>query len=148
MYRSPPPLGNNNRITYPQSSSYPQNRSHLFYDYCKRHGHTRDKCYKIHGYPQNFKFTRGKNTGSIDNVHTNEAEKGYYEEKHETKREGKMNLLMDQYEQLLNLLGNLQSRKGPFLKSPLEIGRIRNGCIFYAQSVTLVAHLLLVTVSV
>nr|XP_016458147.1 PREDICTED: uncharacterized protein LOC107781862 [Nicotiana tabacum] len=27
--------------------------------YCKKPGHTIDKCYKLHGYPPNFKFTKG-----------------------------------------------------------------------------------------
>ncbi|XP_018624406.2 uncharacterized protein [Nicotiana tomentosiformis] len=27
--------------------------------YCKKPGHTLDKCYKLHGYPPNFKFTKG-----------------------------------------------------------------------------------------
>ncbi|XP_075101686.1 uncharacterized protein LOC142177120 [Nicotiana tabacum] len=27
--------------------------------YCKKPGHTIDKCYKLHGYPSNFKFTKG-----------------------------------------------------------------------------------------
>ncbi|XP_019260484.1 PREDICTED: uncharacterized protein LOC109238464 [Nicotiana attenuata] len=41
----------------------------MFCDDCKRQGHTKDKCYKLHGFPQNFKFTRGKNTASAANVH-------------------------------------------------------------------------------
>ncbi|XP_009760805.1 uncharacterized protein [Nicotiana sylvestris] len=27
--------------------------------YCKKPSHTIDKCYKLHGYPPNFKFTKG-----------------------------------------------------------------------------------------
>ncbi|XP_070057790.1 uncharacterized protein [Nicotiana tomentosiformis] len=27
--------------------------------YCKKSGHTIEKCYKLHGYPPNFKFTKG-----------------------------------------------------------------------------------------
>ncbi|XP_075074682.1 uncharacterized protein LOC107767956 [Nicotiana tabacum] len=28
--------------------------------YCKKPGHTIEKCYKLHGFPPNFKFTKGK----------------------------------------------------------------------------------------
>lgn len=41
----------------------------LFCDYCKKKsGHTKEICYRLHGFPQNIKFTRGKNTTSIANV--------------------------------------------------------------------------------
>ncbi|XP_009611808.1 uncharacterized protein [Nicotiana tomentosiformis] len=66
------------------------NKGRLFCDYCKRPGHIREKCYKLHGYPQgssynnqnfnrtntqpynqgnnqNHKFNKGK--GSVANVH-------------------------------------------------------------------------------
>ncbi|GAB4851720.1 hypothetical protein Ancab_039938 [Ancistrocladus abbreviatus] len=32
----------------------------LVCSYCKKQGHTVDKCYRIHGFPANFKFTKGK----------------------------------------------------------------------------------------
>nr|XP_033507979.1 uncharacterized protein LOC104118433 [Nicotiana tomentosiformis] len=31
----------------------------LICKYCKKLGHTIEKCYKLHGYPSNFKFTKG-----------------------------------------------------------------------------------------
>ncbi|XP_070036048.1 uncharacterized protein [Nicotiana tomentosiformis] len=31
----------------------------LTYKYCKKPCHTIDRCYKLHGYPSNFKFTKG-----------------------------------------------------------------------------------------
>ncbi|XP_075076356.1 uncharacterized protein LOC107778556 [Nicotiana tabacum] len=34
--------------------------SNLFYKYCKKPGHLIDKCYKLHGFPTNFKFTKGR----------------------------------------------------------------------------------------
>lgn len=34
--------------------------SNLFCDYCKINGHTKDKCFKLHGYPQGHKFHQGK----------------------------------------------------------------------------------------
>ncbi|XP_019261720.1 PREDICTED: uncharacterized protein LOC109239589 [Nicotiana attenuata] len=32
----------------------------LFRKYCKKHGHIIDKCYKLHGFPTNFKFTKSR----------------------------------------------------------------------------------------
>ncbi|XP_019230465.1 PREDICTED: uncharacterized protein LOC109211384 [Nicotiana attenuata] len=32
--------------------------------YCKKPGHTIEKCYKLHGFPPNFKFTKGKKFGT------------------------------------------------------------------------------------
>ncbi|XP_019266226.1 PREDICTED: uncharacterized protein LOC109243706 [Nicotiana attenuata] len=34
-------------------------RSSLICKYCKKPGHSIEKCYKLHGFPQNFKFTKG-----------------------------------------------------------------------------------------
>ncbi|XP_016436935.2 uncharacterized protein LOC107763039 [Nicotiana tabacum] len=40
------------------STSYKTNKNNLFCDYCNYKGHTRDTCYKLHGYPSNFKPKR------------------------------------------------------------------------------------------
>ena len=40
-------------------------RSSLFCDHCKRPGHSIDKCYKIHGYPQQYKFKGGRKTVAL-----------------------------------------------------------------------------------
>ncbi|XP_019252784.1 PREDICTED: uncharacterized protein LOC109231589 [Nicotiana attenuata] len=41
------------------------NKPRPFCDYCKKLGHTKDKCYKLHGYPQNFgnSYTQNSNRG-------------------------------------------------------------------------------------
>ncbi|TMW83883.1 hypothetical protein EJD97_000536, partial [Solanum chilense] len=44
-------------------TSKPPNKSNLFCDYCKRTGHIKDKCYRLHGFTPDFKFTKGKNAG-------------------------------------------------------------------------------------
>jgi len=46
------------------SGSKPPNKSHLFCEYCKKYVHTRDKCYRLHGFPEDFKFTKGKNAAA------------------------------------------------------------------------------------
>ncbi|XP_070014770.1 uncharacterized protein [Nicotiana sylvestris] len=58
------------------------NRPRPFCNYCKRQGHTKDKCYKLHGYPQvsikdhnnnnNTRFNKGRNV--IANAVTNVEE--------------------------------------------------------------------------
>lgn len=32
----------------------------MFCKYCKKRGHLIDKCYKLHGFPSNFKFSKGR----------------------------------------------------------------------------------------
>ncbi|XP_015166093.1 uncharacterized protein [Solanum tuberosum] len=39
------------------------NMSNLFCNHCKKTGHIKEKCYKLHDFPPNFKFTKGKNAG-------------------------------------------------------------------------------------
>ncbi|XP_075081987.1 uncharacterized protein LOC142166492 [Nicotiana tabacum] len=36
------------------------NKSNMFFNYCKKLGHTIDKCYRIVGFPPDFKFTKSK----------------------------------------------------------------------------------------
>ncbi|KAL3330279.1 hypothetical protein AABB24_034231 [Solanum stoloniferum] len=67
VYRGPPNQSQHVNITY----LFPDiNKANLFYDYCKKARHTEDKCYRLHGFPQNFKFTRGRNSGSAGTAHT------------------------------------------------------------------------------
>ncbi|XP_019229937.1 PREDICTED: uncharacterized protein LOC109210912 [Nicotiana attenuata] len=42
-------------------NAYKPRRSNLFCDYCNYKGHTRETCYKIHGYPSDFKMRRKAN---------------------------------------------------------------------------------------
>lgn len=52
--RSAGPLGPYGR------GNYNGKNGHLFCDYCKWKGHTRETCYKLHGFPEDFK-TKTKN---------------------------------------------------------------------------------------
>lgn len=36
-----------------------------FCDYCKNNGHTKDKCYKLHGFPQSHKHSQGKRVACV-----------------------------------------------------------------------------------
>ncbi|XP_070017979.1 uncharacterized protein [Nicotiana sylvestris] len=44
--------------------SFDQNKSPLLCKYCKKPGYLVDRCYKLHGFPPNFKFTKGKQTAA------------------------------------------------------------------------------------
>ena len=49
--------------SYPSSAKRPgvdSRKSNLQCNYCKKPGHLIDKCYKLHGFPADFKFTKGK----------------------------------------------------------------------------------------
>lgn len=50
------------------SNSNSNGKSRPFYDYCKKLGHTKDKCFKIYGYPQ---------FNSNGNVHNNNNQNKY-----------------------------------------------------------------------
>ncbi|XP_016503224.2 uncharacterized protein LOC107821304 [Nicotiana tabacum] len=80
-------------------SSYPPPRGRMFCDYCKNPGHTRDNCYRIHEFPQDFKFTKGRNVASAANVHVDSEE---MEEGNQS--QGLQSLTKEQYNQLLSLL--------------------------------------------
>ncbi|KAH0683296.1 hypothetical protein KY290_021892 [Solanum tuberosum] len=88
------------------------NKSNLFCEYCKRTVHTKDRCYKLHGYPANTRNPRGRGSGSAANVHSSEDDRSQCEETPEQGRQMPLNLSKGQYEQLLNLLGTLQVGNG------------------------------------
>nr|XP_010315068.1 uncharacterized protein LOC104645378 [Solanum lycopersicum] len=79
----------------------------MFCEYCKRTGHVKDRCYKLHGYPSNTRNPRGRGKGSAANVHTSEGDGNKCEENFEQGKQMPVNLSKGQYEQLLNLLGNM-----------------------------------------
>nr|XP_016503252.1 PREDICTED: uncharacterized protein LOC107821335 [Nicotiana tabacum] len=67
--------GNNNRnntgggnTSYKTRNNYNCRRPALQCDYCKLKGHTRDSCYKLHGYPADFKYRK---KGGTPNTYAN-----------------------------------------------------------------------------
>ncbi|XP_049398988.1 uncharacterized protein LOC125862912 [Solanum stenotomum] len=83
----------------------------MFCDYCKRPGHIKDKCYRLHGFPPNFKFTKGRNTASAAAVlgESNEALDSHLDEPGTLRTDGNLTLTKEQQTQLLHLLGSFQS---------------------------------------
>ncbi|XP_019225848.1 PREDICTED: uncharacterized protein LOC109207393 [Nicotiana attenuata] len=54
------PPGSNTQRQYVQRVNFDQANGNLFYRYCKKNGHSIDKCFKLHGFPPDFKFTKRK----------------------------------------------------------------------------------------
>ncbi|XP_070049888.1 uncharacterized protein [Nicotiana tomentosiformis] len=84
----------------------------LFCFYYKKRGHTKEKCYRLHGFPQNFKFTRSRNTASATNVHGGSQEIlprefDVADNRGQNQNHNAPNLTKEQYNQLLNLLEKL-----------------------------------------
>ncbi|XP_059302330.1 uncharacterized protein LOC132054306 [Lycium ferocissimum] len=64
------PNYSHNQSTYPQKPNYSQNQFNysqnqgLYYKYCKRSGHSIEKCHRLHRYPSDFQFNKGKKTAA------------------------------------------------------------------------------------
>ncbi|XP_019237846.1 PREDICTED: uncharacterized protein LOC109217992 [Nicotiana attenuata] len=106
------------RINFDQSKG---NLSNLFCKYCKKPGHLVDKGYKLHGFPPNFKFTKGKRiavnvtTESEFSNDSNPNSSGFTPNVNSgimVSSEGQMSsihgLTQQQYTQLMNLLQQSQ----------------------------------------
>ncbi|KAH0774314.1 hypothetical protein KY290_011451 [Solanum tuberosum] len=102
--------GNSNTNVFRRNSS--TGRSSLFCDFCKKTGHTKDRCYKLHGYPTNSKFSKGKSANSVANVCASEVDRNQCEDQNDLSKQMPLNLSKGQYEQLLNLLGSLHANHG------------------------------------
>ncbi|KAH0669636.1 hypothetical protein KY285_023797 [Solanum tuberosum] len=64
-------------------------------------GHTKDRCYKLHGYPSNPRLQKGKGTVFAANVCASDVNRHQTEEEPKLRRQMPLNLSKDQYEQLL-----------------------------------------------
>ncbi|XP_019244384.1 PREDICTED: uncharacterized protein LOC109224252 [Nicotiana attenuata] len=138
-----------------QKVSFDQNKSSLLCKYCKKPGHFIDKCYKLHGFPPNFKFTKGRRTAANVEVQRSACatESGPVSTESPVDSNSVIpGLSKDQYAQLLMLLqqhhiseslsqSNLMASanfagivpspdcvgKAPSMKRPLEIGKQDHG---------------------
>ncbi|KAK8327221.1 hypothetical protein V6Z12_A11G168200 [Gossypium hirsutum] len=74
-------------------------------DYCKVKGHKRESCYKLIGFPPNFKFTKCKSTGSIAyQVGSTKLPSGSSSTSISASLHSAPVLTSEQYQQILNLL--------------------------------------------
>ncbi|XP_055817477.1 uncharacterized protein LOC129886706 [Solanum dulcamara] len=125
---------NANKNTYPIPDV---NKANFFCDYCKKFGHTENKCYRLHDFPQNFKFTRGRNSGSAANAHTkcevpldNIAGNHSHNPSH-----GTQSLTKDQYDHLVRLLENVQVQ-GTSGSTKDTLDNIMSGAVNFAGPFT------------
>ncbi|KAH0754817.1 hypothetical protein KY290_025087 [Solanum tuberosum] len=105
-------INTGNRSSQPHKGSSSGLR--LFYDYCKKPGHIKDKCYKLYGFPPNFKFTKRKNITSVASVHTGSIEPPTGQQESTTSQDGAggssgpsntlQHLTKEQHGQLMHLL--------------------------------------------
>ncbi|XP_015170359.1 uncharacterized protein [Solanum tuberosum] len=102
-------------------TSRPSSKSNLFCDYCKKTGHIREKCYRLHGFPPDFKFTKGRNAGTAANANgfSEDMLGDIFEKGHDVgKGKGKLHeqsnsmLTKQQFNQLVNLLDHIQVQGG------------------------------------
>ncbi|OIT35231.1 hypothetical protein A4A49_59315, partial [Nicotiana attenuata] len=101
-----------------------------FCDYCKKLGHTKDKCYKVHGYPQNFgnsytqnsyrgqnlnqaeRFNKGRRIVASMQGTSSEAMSTGKDKSEDGNEVGQINLSKEQYGQILSLLQHFQIGTG------------------------------------
>ncbi|XP_075074557.1 uncharacterized protein LOC142162140 [Nicotiana tabacum] len=110
---------NNFRTNYTPNSNFPNtNRSRPFCDYCKRVGHTKYKCFKLHGYPQtsnnnqNPRYNRNKRV--VADAHSNLSDEisARTEEFGPKDENQNLNLSKEQYSQLINILQHFNTSSG------------------------------------
>jgi len=111
----------NSNNTYPISDV---NKANLFCDYCKKTGHIEAKCYRKHGFPPNFKFTNGRNSGSAALAHSNC-------EMQTDPSQGTQGLTQYQYDHLVKLLENTQIQ-GTAGSTKDSVGNIMDGAVNFA----------------
>ncbi|XP_019257842.1 PREDICTED: uncharacterized protein LOC109236073 [Nicotiana attenuata] len=59
---------NNGHKPYPQKVNIDAKRGNLVCEHCKKHGHFVEKCYKLHGFPSDFKFIKGRKSSACTQV--------------------------------------------------------------------------------
>ncbi|XP_019223468.1 PREDICTED: uncharacterized protein LOC109205244 [Nicotiana attenuata] len=60
--------------SFPQKVNFDIKSTTLVCKYCKKTRHSVDKCYKLHGFPSDFKFTKGRKSNACAQVDTSTSE--------------------------------------------------------------------------
>ncbi|XP_070021939.1 uncharacterized protein LOC142177609 [Nicotiana tabacum] len=92
---------------YIQRVNFDQTKSNLVCKYCKKPEHLIEKCYKLHGFPPNFKFTKGKRIAGnveVQNLGVNSDSTNLPSECPPDSASLVPGLTKEQYTQLLHLL--------------------------------------------
>ncbi|XP_075076559.1 uncharacterized protein LOC142163198 [Nicotiana tabacum] len=109
--------------------------------YCKKSGHTVAKCYKLHGFPSDFKFTKNKRVAA--SVHMDFTPETPPLSDPQQVVDAPHDFSKEQYAHILSPFSRPNSHPlfqhhhhhlllmpiltGPSLKRPLEIGRVKHG---------------------
>ncbi|KAH0730463.1 hypothetical protein KY289_001651 [Solanum tuberosum] len=99
--------GNNQTLN--QYANIDTRRNNSFCSYCKKQGHVKEKCYKLVGYPQSFKFNKPKRGYGNGQVNASITE----DEKNGNSTPGGMTsqgFTSDQCEKLIQMLQTVQTR--------------------------------------
>ncbi|OIT05393.1 hypothetical protein A4A49_61655, partial [Nicotiana attenuata] len=85
-----------------------------FCDYCKRPRHTKEKCYKLHGYPQSFSQNQNPNTNQnqTSNFNQNPRQSFNYNHNSNSNQNNSVSLTQEEYNQLVSLLQQFKSGGG------------------------------------
>ena len=86
-------------------------KSNLFCSYCKKPGHSIDKCYRFHGFPPNFKFKGVRRAAAL--VQTEDQERSWPSSMLQNSQTAMAvpGLTPEQSSQLIALLQNVQLQK-------------------------------------
>ncbi|XP_059290878.1 uncharacterized protein LOC132044419 [Lycium ferocissimum] len=93
-----------------QKPTFDSKKNNLICGYCKKPGHSIDKCYRLHGFPSDFKFTRPRKlqaTTQVNNVF------GSNEETNVTCNKATQSLSQENVTQLLKLLQQYKTDQQP-----------------------------------
>ncbi|MFS7988884.1 putative transcription factor interactor and regulator CCHC(Zn) family [Helianthus anomalus] len=80
-----------------------ENKKHLVCSHCKKNGHTASKCYRLVGFPKDFKFTKPKR-GAANMAFEDDSDPSSHSESFIT---------TEQYNDLMKLLQKAQLTKEP-----------------------------------
>ncbi|CAH1442092.1 unnamed protein product [Lactuca virosa] len=103
------PIGENESKETAHITSQQLQRNHTF---CKKSGHTATKCYRLIGFPKDFKFTKNKNVAAhvsgFQPIGENESKETVHITSQQLQRNHSMQeLTNEQYHQLCSLLSKL-----------------------------------------
>lgn len=77
---SAPAQFTNGPKSFPQKVNFDIKRTTIVCKYYKKTGHSVDKCYKLHGFSSDFKFTKGRKSVACAQVDTSASEDQQFSE--------------------------------------------------------------------
>ncbi|KAH0671524.1 hypothetical protein KY290_026317 [Solanum tuberosum] len=137
--------GNNSGAAYHGSNS---GKNAMFCDFCKRTGHIKAKCYKLHGYPQNNNqnqtpngYTNGQNFRQnnqnykgkrvVANVHsdTSDMMSTHVDEQPQDNNNQNANITKEQYGKIMDLIQHFQNEN---MGEDQNVASVNNGSMNFA----------------